>query len=113
MLRRATSDLPETSMTATTRVLSEFVAALSYETLPNEVCERVKALALDVVGIMVRARNDAESTPPMLSAVHALGLAGGACTVVGDAQGYTPPGAAMVNGTLAHSLDFDDTHAPG
>jgi hypothetical protein len=35
------------------------------------------------------------------------------CTVIGDAAGYTPPGAAMLNGTLAHSLDFDDTHAPG
>ena len=100
-------------MTATTRVLSEFVVALSYETLPNEVCERVKALVLDVVGIMVRARNDAESTPAMLSAMQALGLSGGGCTVIGDAQGYTPPGAAAVNGTLAHSLDFDDTHAPG
>src|SRR5205807_939375 len=28
-----------------------------------------------------------------------------------DTSGYTPPGAAMLNGTLAHSLDFDDTHA--
>ena len=62
---------------------------------------------------MLRARNDAESTPPMISAAGKLGLAGGACTVIGDAAGYTPPGAAMLNGTLAHSLDFDDTHAPG
>ena len=27
-----------------------------------------------------------------------LGLTGGACTVIGDAQGYTPPGAAMSTG---------------
>ena len=73
--------------------------------------ERVKAFTLDLVGIMLRARNDAESTPAMVSAVGHLGLAGGACTVIGDAKGYTPPGAAMLNGTLAHSLDFDDTHA--
>src|ERR671910_2657260 len=24
---------------------------------------------------------------------------------------YTPAGAALLNGALAHSLDFDDTHA--
>ena len=100
-------------MPETTRVLSEFVSRLTYDALPADVRERVKALCLDTVGIMLRARHDAESTPAMLSAAKLLGLTGGACTVVGDAEGYTPPGAAMVNGTLAHSLDFDDTHAPG
>jgi 2-methylcitrate dehydratase PrpD len=100
-------------MTAVTRKLAEFVAGISYDTLPVEVRERVKALALDLLGIMLRARNDAESTPAMVSAASLLGLTGGACTVIGDAAGYTPPGAAMLNGTLAHSLDFDDTHAPG
>ena len=99
-------------MTAITRELSEFVAGLSCEALPAEAPERVKALALDTVGIMVRARHDAESTPPMLAAAKALGFTGGTCTVVGDGARYTAPGAAMLNGTLAHSLDFDDTHAP-
>jgi len=75
--------------------------------------ERVKAFALDLVGIMLRARNEAESTPAMIAAASCLGLASGTCTVVGDPAGYAPPGAAMLNGTLAHSLDFDDTHAPG
>ena len=100
-------------MTAVTRELARFVAGISYGRLPDEVRQRVKALALDVVGIMLRARNDAESTPPMIAAVKQLGLAAGSCTVIGDSGGYGPPGAAMVNGTLAHSLDFDDTHAPG
>jgi 2-methylcitrate dehydratase PrpD len=49
----------------------------------------------------------------MVAAARALGMTGGSCTVIGDAAGYTPPGAAMLNGTLAHSLDFDDTHASG
>ena len=98
-------------MTAVTRELARFAAGISYDALPAEVRERVKAFTLDLVGIMLRARNDAESTPAMVSAVGHLGLAGGACTVIGDAKGYTPAGAAMLNGTLAHSLDFDDTHA--
>jgi len=100
-------------MTPITRELAGFVAGLSYDTLPVEVRERVKALALDLVGIALRARSEAESTPAMVAAAGRLGMAGGACTVIGDAAGYTPPGAAMLNGTLAHSLDFDDTHAPG
>lgn len=98
-------------MTAITRVFAEFVAGNSYDRLPVEVRERVKALTLDLVGIALRARNEAESTGPMIAAAGRLGLTGGACTVIGDAAGYTPPGAAMLNGTLAHSLDFDDTHA--
>jgi 2-methylcitrate dehydratase PrpD len=98
-------------MTAVTRELTRFVAGLSYEGLPDDVRARVKALVLDLTGIMVRARNDAESTPAMIAAAGRLGMKGGGCTVVGDADGYAPPGAAMLNGTLAHSLDFDDTHA--
>jgi len=100
-------------MTAVTRELTRFVAGLAHETLPAEVRERAKALTLDLVGISVRARNEAESTGPMIAAAARLGMTGGACTVIGDAGDYTPPGAAMLNGTLAHSLDFDDTHAPG
>jgi 2-methylcitrate dehydratase PrpD len=98
---------------AATRELAEFVAGISYEGLPVEVHERVKALALDTVGIMLRARHDAESSPSIISAARKLGFAGGACTVVGEPEGYIPAGAAMLNGTLAHSLDFDDTHAAG
>jgi len=100
-------------MIAITREIARFVSETSYDALPTEVRERAKALSLDLVGIAVRARHDAESTPAMIAAVNRLGLAGGACTVIGDGAGYAPAGAAMVNGTLAHSLDFDDTHAPG
>jgi len=100
-------------MSSTTRDLADFVAGLTHDAVPGEVRERAKALVLDLVGISIRARHDAESTPAMVAAAGHLGLAPGACTVIGDATGYTPAGAAMLNGTLAHSLDFDDTHASG
>jgi len=100
-------------MIAITRDISRFVMETSYEALPPEVRERAKALVLDLVGIALRARHDAESTKAMVAAASRLGLASGACTVIGDSASYSPAGAAMVNGTLAHSLDFDDTHAPG
>ncbi len=100
-------------MTQVTRRLSEFVADISYDGLPAAVAERTKALVMDMVGIAVRARHEAESTPSLLAAVERLGLARGAATVIGDGARFAPPGAALINGALAHSLDFDDTHAPG
>jgi len=44
--------------------------------LPVEVRERVKSLALDLVGIALRARNQAESTGPMIAAAGRLGRPG-------------------------------------
>ena len=96
-----------------TRKLAEFAAGISYDQLPTGVAERVKFLIMDTVGISIRARHDAESTPALIAASQALGYAGGGGRVIGSSETYTPPGAAMINGTLAHSLDFDDTHAAG
>ena len=96
-----------------TETLSAFTADITLGALPPEVVERARYLVLDLVGNIVRARHDAESTPALLSAARALGLEGGRCFVFGDTTRYTPPGAALVNGVLAHSLDFDDTHAAG
>lgn len=98
-------------MTDISRQLAQFAAGLRYEDLPKEVAERAKLLILDTAGNIVRARNDAESTPPMVRAIERLGLATGECIVPGDAQTYAPSAAALLGGTLAHSLDFDDTHA--
>ena len=62
----------ELTMIATTREIARFVSETSYDALPAEVRERAKALLLDLVGIAVRARHDAESTPAMLAAVSRL-----------------------------------------
>jgi 2-methylcitrate dehydratase PrpD len=100
-------------MTAITRRLSEFAADISYDGLPADVRERTKWLVTDLVGIALRARHEAESTPSLLAAAEGLGMAHGQASVIGENRGYTPAGAALINGTLAHSLDFDDTHAAG
>ncbi|MBW4092995.1 MAG: MmgE/PrpD family protein [Proteobacteria bacterium] len=96
-----------------TAALSDFVATLTLDRLPPEVTDRARFLLLDLIGNIVRARHDAESTDSFLRAVRALGFAGGNSGVFGDAARYTPPGAALLNGALGHSLDFDDTHAAG
>ena len=95
-----------------TSTLAAFAAGLDFDAIPGAVVERAKVLALDLLGSAVRARLEADSTPSVLAALEALGLAGpGIATVAGDPRGYAPPIAALLNGLLGHSLDFDDTHA--
>ncbi len=100
-------------MAAITEILAAYCAKLKFSDLPAEVQTRARFLALDLVGNMVRGRHDTESTPVLLNAARALGLAAGNAAVFGDCARYTPAGAALLNGAFAHSLDFDDTHAAG
>src|ERR1700733_6315785 len=92
---------------------AEFCPSIKLASLPPEVVTRARFLVLDLVGNIVRARHDAESTTSFVSTVRAMGMATGNAGVFGDAAPHTPAGAAFLNGALAHSLDFDDTHAPG
>jgi len=101
----------ESGVLDVTARLADFVAGLRASDLPREVRDRVGLLAADAIAIAVRARLDVESTSHLIRAVKAIGLSGGTCSVFGDRESYTPFGASLINGTLIHSLDFDDTHA--
>ena len=95
-----------------TATLASYVANLKFEDIPREVLERAKVLTLDFLGSAIRARRDAESTPSLLKMLESLALDGkGESTVFGDTKTWTPAVAALLNGALGHSLDFDDTHA--
>ena len=94
-----------------TEKFADFCEQLRYEDLPHDVIKRTKLLILDTVGIIIRARHDAESTSSLVSAIEKLEMANGSCQVFSDNKSYSPSAAALLNGTLAHSLDFDDTHA--
>ncbi len=99
-----------TDMTITEE-LSSFAANLELKDVPPIVVRRTKYLMLDSIGNAVRARHDSESTPALIAAVQVMGMGQGNGHVFADAQGYSAAGATLINGTLAHSLDFDDTHA--
>src|SRR3981189_1284710 len=99
-------------MAEETATLAAYVANLKFEDIPAQVLARAKVLTLDFLGSAIRARRDAESTPSLLKMLEALALDGkGQSTVFGDAKTWTPAVAALLNGALGHSLDFDDTHA--
>jgi 2-methylcitrate dehydratase PrpD len=95
-----------------TRILAAFAVETKTESLPSEVPARALALATDLIASVIRAANEADSTPPVLKMLASLGLdAPGECTVFGLTRRYAPAAAALLNGTFGHSLDFDDTHS--
>lgn len=99
-------------MSDETMDLARFVAGLTPDAIPPQVLERARQLAMDLAGSIVRAGREAESTPSLFATIEALGLsASGASSIVGMDRTLAPPVAALVNGMLGHSLDFDDTHA--
>src|SRR3989442_5062906 len=90
--------------------LAAFAADLTFDDLPAAVVSDVKLRALDILGIAVAASGH-EVGPPMRAGLEAW-AGRGECTVIGAKFTASVPIAIMVNGTLAHGLDFDDTHAP-
>jgi len=90
--------------------LAEFAAAVSYDRLPAEVVESVRERILDTVGLCLGAA-------PLDTSGMAFRVArswGGPAesAVIGSSVRLPALGAGFVNGVLAHSLDFDDTHLP-
>ena len=90
--------------------LAHFSLGLSYTDIPHEVRERAKHLILDAIGIAYasRAYHFAQAT---FDALNSLGA--GTSAVIGGGRTLSPRDAAIMNGVLAHGLDFDDTHSRG
>ena len=65
---------------------------------------------IDIVGCMIAGGTD-EATLRTFASVADLGSGG--ASVVGQETGLPAPFAALVNGTAAHALDFDDNFHPG
>lgn len=90
--------------------LAGFAAALQPADLPAEVARSVRERVLDTVGICLAATR-LDTSAMALRVARSWGAPGPA-TVIGYGERLPVPGAAFVNGVLAHSLDFDDTHLP-
>jgi 2-methylcitrate dehydratase PrpD len=87
--------------------LATFTASLAFDTLPAEVVASARLRMLDVLGLALAA-STYDFAPPVLAAVDG---GAGPCTIIGTHRTAVPASAALANGTLAHGLDFDDTHA--
>lgn len=93
--------------------LAAFAAGVRFEDLPAGAVELLKACWLDFVGLAAHASRHADSGQAVLAAVRSLAGASGPGTVVGLTETFPPAHAALLNGTHAHSFDFDDTNAYG
>lgn len=97
--------------TGVTNRLAEHALTLQYEALPPEVVQQTKGLFMDFLAVALGGRQVAESSAPILKGMFDLaGGARGKSTVLGEAERHPAHYAAMMNATLAHSMDYDDTH---
>src|SRR3984957_2138898 len=87
-----------------------FMTAPPFDQLPDDVVASVGQRILDTIGICVAA---CELDTSRTISQFVLNQPGAAqATAVGLAEPVPAAWAALVNGTLAHSLDYDDTHLP-
>lgn len=89
--------------------LARFVAETKAADLPPVVLAKVADHVLDTLGVAVAAVGS-DFCEAAWAALDRLGSQG-PCTCIGRKAGAAAPWAALVNGTLAHGLDYDDTHA--
>jgi 2-methylcitrate dehydratase PrpD len=98
-----------TSITTTlSRRLADWVVGVTIDDVPRDVITTAKQHALDALGIAI-----ASSGMDYGEAMHNAAVKLGSSTdsgAVGFGTRLPAPSAALLNGTLIHGLDFDDTH---
>jgi len=97
--------------TPISHVIAAFASELRYEQLPGTFVEFLKDHIIDVVGTSIAATRF-DFAYRALAGLAALADGHGS-SVVGMAQKLPLKDAALMNGVLAHGLDYDDTHAAG
>lgn len=92
------------------RQIADFAIANTYEKLPPEVVDSVKKRVLDTLGICI-ASTSLDTSRSAIAFAKDQGT-GNQAHAVGVDTLLPATMAAFVNGVLAHSLDYDDTHLP-
>ncbi len=93
---------------ALTRIAAEFVLGLTIDAIPDDVIAAAREHVLDALGVGLAAASLAEGRA-LGESVARLG-AGGTSTALGRAAPLPAAQAALLNGALIHSLEYDDTH---
>ena len=88
--------------------LASWFLDLRLDDLPDDIIDATKFRILDTLGVMLAAA-DTPIGNSVRDAVKSMGT-GSDSRMIGYGDRTTAMGAALVNGTLAHALDFDDTH---
>ena len=97
-------------MSTISQTFSPFAHGLRYDDVPAAVLRRAKLLVLDAVGVAF-ASSKFDFAEIALAAMRELGP--GESVVIGRHDRLAMRDAAMMNATLVHGLDYDDTYLPG
>ncbi|MCC7487332.1 MAG: MmgE/PrpD family protein [Burkholderiales bacterium] len=92
------------------RALVDFIAGARGRSFPLAVLDEAKRALLDILGVSIGAVDEAPVVP--VRRVAASWNAGGDALVFLGGR-TTPALAALVNGTMAHAMDYDDSHPNG
>lgn len=93
-------------MTTIIEGIAERIGHISYADLPPEAVYWAKAAILDTVGVTLAGA--AEPCTRIVARILGAGAEIGGCLVFGTDRRASPLDAALINGTAAHALDFDD-----
>jgi 2-methylcitrate dehydratase PrpD len=91
-----------------TRTLAERTVAVTYDSLPDDVRELARQCILDYLGVGLAGADD-ELTHILLDELSETGGATQA-GVIGHSARLPILSAALVNGAIAHALDYDDVN---
>jgi 2-methylcitrate dehydratase PrpD len=89
--------------------LSDWAQGLAFDQLPKTIVADAKLRVLDILGVTAAAC-ETETGRVVREAALRLGP-GDTAHILGFGNRATPSAAAMANGTMAHTHDFDDTHS--
>ena len=93
-----------------TQILAEYVSKTSFAQLPDEVIQKTKGVILDTLGCAIAGYTLARHE---IRCMHDLVKEMGGTpesSIWIDGSRTSAPQAALANGTLVHTIDFDDTH---
>lgn len=96
-------------MPAYSDILAGFILELNFRDIPPEVVHSVKLHLLDSLGISL-ASGDLETTRIAVELVRGMG-GKPESSLLGFPDKVPAVNAALANGVMAHSFDYDDTHS--
>jgi len=99
----------ETLSVDITPKLADFVVQTTWEDI-EPIREIVENGFLDFIGLTAYAAHMIDSSPAFISAVNNMSATGPG-SVIGLSRQYQVQYSALLNGTLSHSMDFDDTNS--
>lgn len=97
------------AQTATDAVVDYCLRARDTD-LDAELRDQLKMHLLDHVGLVIGGHAQATSTTALTRGITAITGQSDDTTVLATGDQHPPGATALLNGALAHSLDFDDTH---